>query len=360
MKKIILFSCLFISVAVQAQKEKAQAYIDTYKELAIAEMLRVGVPASITLAQGVLESQYGESDLAKTSNNHFGIKCKTEWMGAKTYHDDDEKGECFRVYESVEKSYMDHSEFLKSRPHYAFLFKLDPTDYDGWAKGLKKAGYATSPTYPQQLLKIINDYNLQQYSLQALARQNNDVPATNTNTMVSNPMNNTIPPEIKNMSPIEKETMVAKQLEKIEEATTQTVITIKTATKKPTAYPQGIFSINHVKVIYGTEGTSLLSLAEQYDIPLGKLLEFNDLSEMDVLDMDRLMFIERKLKKGSNDLHTVATGETLHDICQAEGIRLDNLLEYNRLKKGAILSAGEKVMLHAANTPVSKPAKFPR
>ncbi len=356
MKKIILFSCLFISVTVQAQKEKAQAYIDTYKELAIAEMLRVGVPASITLAQGVLESQYGESDLAKTSNNHFGIKCKTEWMGAKTYHDDDEKGECFRVYESVEKSYMDHSEFLKSRPHYAFLFKLDPTDYDGWAKGLKKAGYATSPTYPQQLLKVINDYNLQQYSLQALARQNNDVPATNANTMVSN----TIPPEIKNMSPIEKETMVAKQPEKIEEATTQTVITIKPATKKPTTYPQGIFSINHVKVIYGTEGTSLLSLAEQYDIPLGKLLEFNDLSEMDVLDMDRLIFIERKLKKGSTDFHTVATGETLHAICQAEGIRLDSLLEYNSLKKGAAISAGEKVMLHAANTPVSKPVKSPR
>ncbi len=356
MKKIILIFCLFIFVVVQAQKEKAQAYIDTYKELAIAEMLRVGVPASITLAQGVLESQYGESDLAKTSNNHFGIKCKTEWMGAKTYHDDDEKGECFRVYESVEKSYMDHSEFLKSRPHYAFLFKLDPTDYDGWAKGLKKAGYATSPTYPQQLLKVINDYNLQQYSLQAMARQNNDVTATNTNTMVTN----TILPEIKNTSPIEKETMVAKQPGKIKEETTQTVITIKTATKKPTAYPQGIFSINHVKVIYATEGTSLLSLAEQYDIPLGKLLEFNDLSEMDVLDMDRLIFIERKLKKGSNDFHTVAAGETLHDICQAEGIRLDSLLEYNSLKKGATISAGNKVMLQAANTPVSKPAKSPR
>lgn len=360
MKKIILFSCLFISLAVHAQREKAQAYINTYKELAIAEMLRVGVPASITLAQGVLESQYGESDLAKTSNNHFGIKCKTEWTGAKTYHDDDEKGECFRVYESVEKSYMDHSEFLKSRPHYAFLFKLDPTDYDGWAKGLKKAGYATSPTYPQQLLKVINDYNLQQYSLQALARQNNDVPATNNTAMVSPPMSNTILPEIKNMAPVEKEIIEAMQPEKIQEAIIQPVVTTKTATKKPATYPQGIFSINHVKVIYGTEGTSFLSLAEQYDIPLGKLLEFNDLSEMDVLDVDRLIFIERKLKKGSNDFHTVSTGETLHDICQTEGIRLDSLLEYNNLKKGTILSSGEKVMLHAANTPVLKPVKSTR
>jgi flagellum-specific peptidoglycan hydrolase FlgJ len=171
MKKLVLFSLVLMATAAQAQKEKAEAYVNTYKELAIAEMLRTGVPAAIKLAQGILESQSGESDLAKTSNNHFGIKCKTEWTGARTYHDDDEKAECFRVYATVEESYRDHSDFLKNRPYYADLFKLDPTDYEGWAYGLKKAGYATSPTYPQQLLKVINDYNLQQYSLEALERQ---------------------------------------------------------------------------------------------------------------------------------------------------------------------------------------------
>ena len=128
MKKWIIFSLVLIAVSVKAQKEKGEAYINTYKDLAMAEMLRSGVPASITLAQGILESQYGESDLVKTSNNHFGIKCKTEWTGAKTYHDDDEKGECFRVYPTAADSYKDHSDFLKTRPNYAFLFNLDPTD----------------------------------------------------------------------------------------------------------------------------------------------------------------------------------------------------------------------------------------
>lgn len=173
MKKIILAICLLVSLSVRAQKQSVEAYINTYKELAITEMLRTGVPASIKLAQGILESQSGESDLAKKSNNHFGIKCKTEWTGDKTYHDDDERGECFRVYPSVADSYKDHSDFLRSRPHYAFLFQLDPTDTEAWARGLKKAGYATSTTYPQRLLKVINDYQLQQYSLLALERQGN-------------------------------------------------------------------------------------------------------------------------------------------------------------------------------------------
>jgi hypothetical protein len=179
MKKLILFLCLAVSLAAHAQKEKTEAYIATYKELAIAEMMRTGVPAAITLAQGILESQWGESDLVKSSNNHFGIKCKPEWTGDRVYHDDDAKGECFRVYPTADQSYMDHSDFLKTRPHYAFLFKLDPTDYEGWAKGLKKAGYATNPAYPQKLMKLINDYSLQQYSLDALARlKNGETPFT--------------------------------------------------------------------------------------------------------------------------------------------------------------------------------------
>lgn len=355
MKKLILFFGLFLTLTVQAQKQKAEAYINTYKELAMAEMLRTGVPASITLSQGILESQFGESDLVKNSNNHFGIKCKTEWTGPKTYHDDDEKGECFRVYASAEQSYIDHSDFLKSRPHYAFLFTLDPTDYDGWAKGLKKAGYATSPTYPQQLLKVINDYNLQQYSLQVLAQQMKNVPAMNTIviTTAGNPLN----PEEKNSVP---GIIDNKKTEIAETEAIESPAATKTTAKTIAAYPIGIFSINQVKVVYGKEGTSLLSLAEQYDIPLGKLLAYNDLTEMDVLDTDRLIFIEKKFKKGANEFHTVTTGETLHDICQVEGIRLDSLLEYNNLKKGATPSSGEKILLRASNATASKPAKYPK
>ncbi len=360
MKKLFLFSCLFIALAVQAQKEKGEAYVAMYKELAITEMLRTGVPAAITLAQGILESQFGESDLVKASNNHFGIKCKTEWTGPKTYHDDDEKAECFRVYATAADSYKDHSDFLKTRSNYAFLFKLDPRDYDGWAKGLKKAGYATSPVYPQKLLKVIDDYNLQRYSLEALARITNPSPAntpviesavikeevTRRTDAVSNPTEKTT----QDTATVKEETASA--------ATTQEPVIPKT--KKANNYPSGIFSINHAKVVYAMEGTSLLSLANQYDIPLSKLIEFNDLAEMDVLDMDRLIFIEKKLKKGANDFHVVATGETLHDICQQEGIRLDSLMEYNHLAKTATLSSGNKIYLHPVTAAVPAIAKSPK
>ncbi len=161
---------LFSFTAAFAQKEKVESYIAQFNEIAIKEMIRTGVPASITLAQGILESQSGESDLVKRSNNHFGIKCKPEWTGPKTYHDDDERGECFRVYPTPEESYKDHSDFLKTRSHYNFLFKIDPLDYEAWANGLKKAGYATLSTYPQKLIKIIKDYNLNEYTKIALKK----------------------------------------------------------------------------------------------------------------------------------------------------------------------------------------------
>jgi len=356
MKKLVLLSCLFICVAAQAQRQVAEAYINQYKELAISEMLRTGVPAAIKLAQGILESQSGESELAKKSNNHFGIKCKTEWTGAKTYHDDDEKGECFRVYPSVEDSYKDHSDFLRTRPHYAFLFQLDPADYEGWAKGLKKAGYATSPTYPQKLLKVINDYNLQQYSLLALERKKN---GTGSNSVVSV---NTNTPAVPEQVSVSRENTA--RIEEPKEETTATESTTKTTTveaaNKTVTYPQGIFTINHSKVIYGSEGTSLLSLANQFDIPLSKLLEYNDLSEMDILDTDRLIFIERKLKKGATDFHLVQHGETLHAISQQEGVRLDSILEYNHLAKGATVAAGEKIYLHSLSATATQPTRLPK
>ncbi len=340
MKKLVLFLCITLCLSAHAQREKAEAYVNTYKEIAIQEMLRSGVPASITLAQGVLESQFGESDLVKSSNNHFGIKCKTEWTGPKVYHDDDEKGECFRVYATAEESYKDHSEFLKTRPHYAFLFKLDPTDYEGWAKGLKKAGYATSVTYPQQLLKVINDYNLQQYSLLALARSKNNKQPDNTLLV-----NNTT--QVTAEAPVQV-SEVKKNIEPtttIEVATTA-MVTANVDPAKNISYPQGIFAINHTKVFYGTAGTSLLSLANQFDIPLSKLFAYNDMDEMDVLDTDQLIFIEKKQKKGATSFHTVGGGETLHSISQQEGILLESLLEYNNCKKGATALPGEKIYLH--------------
>jgi flagellum-specific peptidoglycan hydrolase FlgJ len=138
-------------------------YIKKYAPLAVLEMHKYDIPASITLAQGILESGNGRSQLASKSNNHFGIKCHTGWKGAKVYHDDDEKGECFRKYKFVETSYKDHSEFLSGRRRYASLFKLRKSDYKGWAKGLKKAGYATDKKYPKKLIKIIEEYKLYEF-----------------------------------------------------------------------------------------------------------------------------------------------------------------------------------------------------
>src|SRR5579863_8572462 len=145
-------------------------YVNTYKTLAMAEEQRSGIPAAIILAQGLHETQAGTSDLVKQSNKHFGIKCKDDWKGQVVYHDDDSRQECFRSYPTAADSYRDHSDFLRRGTRYAFLFQLDPADYEGWAYGLKKAGYATNIRYSQILIKLIKDYNLQQYTLIAMGK----------------------------------------------------------------------------------------------------------------------------------------------------------------------------------------------
>ena len=357
-------------------KEKTQAYINSYKELAIEEMLRTGVPASIKLAQGILESQFGESPLAKNANNHFGIKCKTEWTGEKTYQDDDAKGECFRVYPDAAQSYKDHSDFLKTRPHYAFLFKLEPTDITGWAYGLKRAGYATSPTYPEKLLRVIEDYQLHQYTTLGLAikeNRNAPVPVTessaHTNSTIAETNSTQTAEAKKEAEPVNKEAAEKNKETRIPESNdvkepaktvsaeiatvknADTVVAEKKTTiatePKKAAYPDGVFTINHTKAVYAKEGTSLLALAHRYDISLSKLFDFNELPECDILETDQLLFIEKKQKKGASDVHEVAPGETLHAICQKEGIRLESLLEYNKLKKDSQLSAGQKLYLRS-------------
>ena len=171
-KGIIMLLFLGLFKQIHAQKLTQTQYIDSFKNIAISEMIRSGVPAAITLAQGILESESGNSELAVKANNHFGIKCKEEWTGEKMYHDDDEKGECFRKYKTVEESYIDHSNFLKYRPYYTSLFKLDPSNYKAWAIGLRDAGYATSRSYASQLIEIIERFNLNQYSMQALQQMN--------------------------------------------------------------------------------------------------------------------------------------------------------------------------------------------
>lgn len=322
-KLIVLLAGVVFTLNIKAQNPAIIRYVNTYKLLAVQEMQRTGVPASIKLAQGILETQAGESDLVKRSHNHFGIKCKTGWNGEKVYHDDDERGECFRAYASAADSYRDHSDFLRRSQRYAFLFNLDPTDYKDWAKGLKKAGYATNPRYTQMLVKYIEDYDLQVFSLIALGKQKLvDEPAMYAAASLQVPDN----------SPV---SLVQQQ---------QNAPAAAKALRL--RYPEEAFRINETRVVVGLQGTSLLALAEQYNIKYRHLLDFNELTEADdILKEDQLVFLQRKRRQGANLFHTVNLGETLYGVAQEEGIRLDHLLVYNQLQGNETLQPGQKLYL---------------
>lgn len=332
---IVIFSIIGTNCYAQGENSRVATYIQQYKQLAIDEMIRTGVPASITLAQGILETGGGQSDLASQANNHFGIKCKQEWTGETILHDDDKKNECFRKYPSVEESFKDHSEFLRSRPNYAFLFKLDPTDYEGWAKGLKKAGYATNPAYPQSLMKLIVENNLQEYSLIALNRQQ----TVETELFVINEETKA------SATPIFPDTK-----ETVKPAAQTSSFTSNQSRKivdhNLPVYPEGeVFTINETRVIFSNAGTSLLAMANNFNISYKKILEFNELPEVDILNTSQLIFLQKKPKKGSKDVHIVEANEKLHDICQKEGIQLSSLMEYNRLQKGMEPAKGKSLYL---------------
>ncbi len=323
MKKLKL-SITFLSVLLGSQifaqsSQVIKSYIETYKDIAIAEMQRTGVPAAITLAQGIHETGAGTSDLVRRSNNHFGIKCKSDWKGESVSHDDDARGECFRKYNDPYESYRDHSDFLKYRPYYTDLFKLDPTDYEGWAYGLKKAGYATNPKYPQILIKLIKDYNLQDYTMIALNKETRDelVWASNKEESASD-----------------------------EEAKTELNEPVEDLALR-TKYPSGVFKINETKVVLVYKGTSFLKIAEEHKLNLSRLFEFNDMKPVDVAERDQLIYLQRKRKTGANEFHLVAEGETLHSIAQTEAIRIEMLAEYNLLELHMHPATGEKLHLRS-------------
>jgi Mannosyl-glycoprotein endo-beta-N-acetylglucosaminidase/LysM domain len=311
-KKGFIFCMIaFLGVSLKSPAQQNEAvlnYISTYKDLAIAEMKRTRVPAAITLAQGIHESGAGKSKLVMASNNHFGIKCKSNWTGESVRHDDDARGECFRKYPQAVDSYRDHSDFLMNGQRYAFLFSLDPADYSGWANGLRKAGYATNPKYPQVLIKLIEDYDLQQYTLSGLESSEQGMQTGNEPAAV-----------------YKKETMPAEVPVPPAPATADPV---------PAAmYPAGMFTINESKVVFVKKGTPYLAIATQYGVDLSRLFEYNEMPRAEETGSDQLIFLQPKRKNGATDFHLVTEGESLHAIAQKEGIRLESLLEYNRMAK---------------------------
>lgn len=305
-----------------AQYMTVEQYVKLHQDLAIREMKRMGVPAAITLAQGILETENGNSDLVKKSNNHFGIKCKSSWNAPGVSHDDDAKGECFRTYKDAESSYRDHSNYLRGNDRYAFLFKLDPRDYKGWAYGLKKAGYATNPHYPEILIKNIEQNNLQQYTMVAI----NDVPVFDASKYKSDPEE--------------------KAIDEITASTTTTTGNGGNNFHKPyNASTATEGTVNGCRMIYATKGTSLLAIATENDINLARLLEFNDLEKDGLLEKDQYIFLEKKQKEGQSDFYILQPNETLYDVAQKNGIRIQNLMEYNHLDEEQTPSVGTRIFL---------------
>ncbi|MEP6846826.1 MAG: glucosaminidase domain-containing protein, partial [Panacibacter sp.] len=288
MKKIFfpLVAFTIFSPSLFAQYITVAQYIDEYKEVAIREMKRMGVPAAITLAQGILETENGNSDLVKKSNNHFGIKCKSSWTGGGVSHDDDAMGECFRVYKDAEESYRDHSNFLRGSVRYASLFDLDPRDYKAWARGLRKAGYATNPRYPDILIKNIEDNKLQQYTLLAAG----EVPVFDASKYTDDKDN----PIIK-----DEPDSVEKDGEDVENP----------------SLPRNL-TINGSKALFVIKGTSLLAIATQHNINLAKLLEINELKKDGLLEKDQIIFLEKKQKEGDHDYHVLKESENIYDVAQ--------------------------------------------
>lgn len=276
---IVAIACwMLTSVVSFAQGDRTiRDYIDRYESLAIAEMKRTGVPASIKLAQGIHETQAGTSTLVQRSNNHFGIKCKTGWSGPSVRHDDDARAECFRKYESSEASYIDHSNFLKSNPRYFSLFELSPTDYQGWAWGLKKAGYATNPKYSQALIRLIEEYDLNRYTLLALGQP------------LPKPSSSSEP--ISTVSVTAAPSKVASSQEVSSKQTSQQITQPQMPQER--SYPSGVFEKDGCRAIWIKAGTAYLAIADQYGIPLSRLFAYNGIEPLVEARQDQVLLLER-------------------------------------------------------------------
>ena len=278
MKRLITaLLCILCCLLAQGQVRNKQyeAYIKKSRDIAVEEMRKYHIPASITLAQGLLESGAGQSTLARKSNNHFGIKCGSDWDGKSVRYDDDARNECFRAYKHPKQSYEDHSKFLASRSRYAFLFKLKITDYKGWAKGLKKAGYATDRRYAQRLIDIIELYDLHQYDTKKGLKWMKDNPN-----------------------------------------------------------PHQPYIANGLVYIVVRPGDTWKSISKEFDVSRKKLRKYNDLYKGYVLQPGDILYLEKKNRKADKEhvVHVLRAGESMYSISQKYGIRLKNLYKRNKME----------------------------
>lgn len=309
MKKMFIAIVLLLGLLGLSAKDDTpqERYVKKYADMAVKEMVRSGVPASITLAQGILESGSGMSKLATQGNNHFGIKCHKGWEGKSMKVDDDAPNECFRVYSSVADSYKDHSDFLRYRDRYKFLFDLERTDYKGWAYGLKKAGYATDPGYPAKLIKYIEEYKLYKYDVLSRVEEK-EVP----------------------LSPL--------------------VIEAPKMAREEFHFPltRELFSKNGVPFVYSLEGETYRSIAKYYHLFHQEILRFNDLKKDEELlpgTVVYLSFKENHTQPGLDKYIIEQDGEDFHAICQRFAVKEKAILKLNGWKKAPFLAEGDEIKL---------------
>lgn len=331
MKQLFFFFTILYCIPLQAQEfdTKKMRYIERFKYWAMDEQIRTGVPAAISLAQGILETGSGTSELCTEANNHFGIKCKKEWTGETFLHDDDKRHECFRKYKSAKDSYLDHSNFLRDRAHYRFLFDLEPTDYQGWCKGLRKAGYATNPQYAIRLIQLIEKYNLQQYTYEAIELGKEDIVAE-------------VVPEK------DKEPVVEQKKREVVEVVKVQPKPMTTRSKPKHIYAK-LTTKNGRSGFWARKGDYLLPEAVQYSIRYAKLLAINDLEDAPLYD-DMFIYLRKKSKRGDRMFHRVKEGESIHSISQNTGVQLKYLYVYNNLYEGEEPAVGEKIYLQGQST----------
>jgi LysM repeat protein len=283
-----------------------EEYIAQYKDLAIRQMKEAGIPASIILAQGCLESGNGNGRLSVEANNHFGIKCHQSWNGERIYHDDDALQECFRKYPSPEGSYRDHSDFLRYRDRYKFLFDLEPTDYKAWAYGLKKAGYATDPGYAERLIKIIEENKLYVYDTGVAI----EVPAP---SVIETPKLAETPRKKRPVINISRE----------------------------------VYERNGVQYVLARTNDTYEKIAIEYDLKLRRILSFNDATAPAELQKGAVVYIEAKKRKAAKlqPIHIADKGETLWQIAQRYAVRTSSLQKYNHLQNGQEPVEGQAIYL---------------
>jgi len=318
-----LFSCKSTKpvVSKSLSEPSAENYINLYKDIAVSEMKRTGIPASITIAQGMIESDYGRSTLAREANNHFGIKCHNDWTGPTMHKNDDRRNECFRKYKKAEESFYDHSNFLRTGSRYSFLFNIETEDYKEWARGLKKAGYATNPDYANMLIRKIEEYNLMNLD----------------NSYSSANLSDKKPVPAKPVIPSQDTTNYKKP------------VPVSNGTIAVAARVQRVMENNRIQYIVVKDGDTREKIENEFQLLGWELARYNDLDNNFPVVPGQILYLQPKREKAEagKEYYTVSEGDTMYLISQKFGIKLKSLYEMNRMEEGTEPVAGQKLWLRS-------------